>query len=89
MKKKKIIIFWIILLVGVSHNSISTNASIYQSEPLQVVTSTTLLKDLVSNIGGIQVTLNSILVEGNEDPHTYEPTASEIDALINADIFFC
>ncbi|TFH26543.1 MAG: zinc ABC transporter substrate-binding protein [Promethearchaeota archaeon] len=55
---------------------------------IQIFTSVGLLQDFVHNVGGDLVELTSILVEGTEDPHTYEPTQSDITALINADMFF-
>ncbi len=66
-------------------NKIDPNSA--QDEIIQVVTSTALIKDFVDNIGGDAVKTTGILVEGSEDPHTYEPTQSEITALVEAEIF--
>lgn len=58
-----------------------------QDSKLKVSTSIELLQVFVENIGGDLVEVNSI-VDGNDDPHTYEPTPSEINALVQADILF-
>jgi zinc transport system substrate-binding protein len=52
---------------------------------LNVVTTITIIQDIVENIVGHKVLT---IVKGNADPHSYEPTPSEIEALTNADIIF-
>lgn len=56
--------------------------------PLKVVVSSALLEDFVVNVAGDLVSVEATLVEGNEDPHTYEPVPSDITALVTADLFF-
>ncbi|WP_371803333.1 metal ABC transporter substrate-binding protein [Candidatus Lokiarchaeum ossiferum] len=63
---------------------LSMGTSTTEADPIQVVTSITILQDFVQEIAGDQVEVYS-LVDGNEDPHTYEPNPTEIQKLIQAD----
>lgn len=86
MQKKKPIrsIIFLIILVFTQIQPISMVNG--QEQPLNIVVSVELLKDFVEEIGGDFVQVNAVLVDGTEDPHTYEPAQSEIQALIEADI---
>jgi manganese/iron transport system substrate-binding protein len=55
------------------------------SGPLNVVTSTTVLADLVRQVGGERATVSSIIPAGR-DPHTFEPAPSDAIALAGADL---
>jgi manganese/iron transport system substrate-binding protein len=55
------------------------------AEPLSVVTSTTVLADLVRQVGGERVSVSSIIPAGR-DPHTFEPAPSDAIALAGADL---
>ncbi len=50
-----------------------------------IVTANSIISDIVSNI--IQEN-PTVIVNGAEDPHTYEPTVGEVQALVDADIIF-
>jgi ABC-type Zn uptake system ZnuABC Zn-binding protein ZnuA len=52
---------------------------------LRVVTTTTQLTDFANVIGGSDVAVYSVL-KANVDPHDYEPTPADIDALARADV---
>jgi len=52
-----------------------------------VVATTTQVADLVANVGGKRVALDSIL-RPNSDPHEYEPRPSDAAALAKADVVF-
>jgi zinc/manganese transport system substrate-binding protein/manganese/iron transport system substrate-binding protein len=52
---------------------------------LKVVTTTTQLTDFAHVIGGSDVSVYSVL-KANVDPHDYEPTPADIDALARADV---
>jgi len=52
-----------------------------------VVATTTQVADLVANVGGRRVALDSIL-RPNSDPHEYEPRPSDAVALAKADVVF-
>ncbi|WP_031082123.1 anchored repeat ABC transporter, substrate-binding protein [Streptomyces sp. NRRL WC-3549] len=54
---------------------------------LRVVTTTEILADLVRQVGGDRVQVDSIVPPGG-DPHAYEPTPADADAVSRADITF-
>lgn len=54
---------------------------------LQVVTTTGILADLVRNVGGDRVVVDS-LVPDNADPHAYEPTLRDVRNVVYADVAF-
>ncbi len=58
-----------------------------QAEPLRAVASFTLLADMVRNVGGDYVQVTS-LIGPNGDPHVYEPSPADAQALSKADIVF-
>ena len=53
------------------------------SEPLNVVTTTSMIADAAKAVGGKFVTVKS-LIAANIDPHSYRPTRSDIVALSKA-----
>jgi ABC-type Zn uptake system ZnuABC Zn-binding protein ZnuA len=55
--------------------------------PLLVVTSNTVLADLVANVGGDQVRVRSLAPAGT-DPHTFQPTPDSIKTLSQARVAF-
>jgi anchored repeat ABC transporter substrate-binding protein len=54
---------------------------------LRVVTTTEILADVVKNIGGDRVTVDSIVPSGG-DPHSYEPTPADAGRVAKADVTF-
>lgn len=54
---------------------------------LQVVTTTTMITDLVSNIGGDLIDLQGLMGSG-VDPHLYKASEGDVSKLTNADIIF-
>ncbi|MFD8340019.1 anchored repeat ABC transporter, substrate-binding protein [Streptomyces solisilvae] len=54
---------------------------------LRVVTTTEILADLVRQVGGDRVHVDSIVPPGG-DPHSYEPTPADADAVSKADVTF-
>ncbi|WP_344586679.1 metal ABC transporter substrate-binding protein [Actinomadura vinacea] len=52
---------------------------------LKVVATTTQVADFARNIGGDKVTVTQIL-KPNVDPHDYEPSPADIQAIANADL---
>lgn len=54
---------------------------------LRVVTTTEILADLVRQVGGDRVHVDSIVPSGG-DPHSYEPTPADADAVSRADVTF-
>ena len=54
--------------------------------PVRVVTSFSILADMVQQVGGAAVTVNS-LVGPDGDAHVYEPTPTDVQTLLAADLF--
>src|SRR5262245_61986043 len=52
---------------------------------LDVVTTTTQVTDFASVIGGPDVRVHALL-KANVDPHDYEPTPADLDAIAKADV---
>ena len=57
--------------------------SVAQADPLPVVATTSVLQDLVRNVGGDKVVVKS-LVGPDGDAHTYEPTPSDAKSISSA-----
>jgi ABC-type Zn uptake system ZnuABC Zn-binding protein ZnuA len=55
------------------------------SRALRVVTTTTQITDFAATIGGDDVTVYAVL-KANVDPHDYEPTPADLDAIARADV---
>jgi manganese/iron transport system substrate-binding protein len=54
---------------------------------LRVVATTTIVGDVVHNIGGQMLSLTTLLPPGT-DPHSYEPTPQDIALIADADLIF-
>lgn len=54
---------------------------------LNVVTTTTMITDLVKNIGGDHINLQGLMGSG-VDPHLYKASEGDVTKLVNADIIF-
>jgi manganese/zinc/iron transport system substrate-binding protein len=74
-------IVWLIALCSCSDLSVDGE----QSGKLSVVTTTTLLADLVSQIGGDSVTVSGLMGPG-VDPHSYKATEGDVFKIIHADL---
>jgi len=57
------------------------------NEKLNVVTTTTMITDLVKNIGGDLITVNGLMGSG-VDPHLYKASEGDVTKLVNADVIF-
>jgi len=57
------------------------------SNTLNVVTTTTMITDLVKNIGGDLVNVQGLMGAG-VDPHLYKASEGDVNKLFNADIIF-
>lgn len=58
-----------------------------EGKPLQVVTTTTMITDLVKKIGGDHVTVQGLMGPG-VDPHLYQASAGDVSTLQKGDIIF-
>jgi ABC-type Zn uptake system ZnuABC Zn-binding protein ZnuA len=62
-------------------------STLEETQPLKVVATTTILGDVVGEIGSDAIELTVLLPPG-ADPHTFEPTPRDIVAISDADIVF-
>ncbi|HRQ39191.1 MAG TPA: metal ABC transporter substrate-binding protein [Chloroflexota bacterium] len=56
-------------------------------EPLQVVATTSIIGDVVAQVGGEAIALTTLMGPG-QDPHSYQPGARQLTAVANADVIF-
>jgi len=66
---------------------LSCNNDRTKSNKLNVVTTTSMLTDLVQNIGGDSIVVNGLMGAG-VDPHLYKASEGDVSKLYNADIIF-
>lgn len=67
------------ILVGCTQNEA------VEEDTIKVVATTTMLTDLIHEIGGEMVTVNGLMNYGI-DPHGYQPTASNVNNIYESDI---
>jgi zinc/manganese transport system substrate-binding protein len=67
--------------------TLSSLANGAQAKTLETVASFTVIADMVHNVGGDHVHVTS-LIGPNGDPHVYEPTPNDAQALKKADVVF-
>ncbi len=58
-----------------------------ENQKLNVVTTTSMITDLVKNIGGDAIEVNGLMGSG-VDPHLYKASEGDVSKLVNADIIF-
>lgn len=63
------------------------NAVELNSEPLRVVATTSIIGDVVAQVGGEAVDL-TVLIGPGQDSHSYEPVAQDLTAVANAHVIF-
>jgi len=56
-------------------------------DPLRVVATTSIIGDVVAQVGGEAINL-TVLMEPGQDPHSYEPAARDLTAVAEADVIF-
>lgn len=79
MKKIYILLFAIVLFNCKNEKK--------QNTKLNVVTTTSMITDLVNNIGGEHINLQGLMGSG-VDPHLYKASEGDVTKLSNADIIF-
>ncbi|WP_397364313.1 metal ABC transporter solute-binding protein, Zn/Mn family [Olleya sp. R77988] len=79
--KKNILILLAITTIFSCKNNKKENGK------LNIVTSTTMITDLVRNIGGDSININGLMGSG-VDPHLYKASEGDVTKLVNADIIF-
>ena len=55
--------------------------------PLKVVATTSIIGDVVAQVGGEVIDLTTLMGPG-QDPHSFEPSARELTAVADADVIF-
>jgi len=65
----------------------ATSTTRAQSGPMRIVTGTAIAQDLVRQVGGDRVDAFSVVPPG-ADPHTYQPTPRDVQALQGARLAF-
>lgn len=78
---RKLLLLLVITLVYNCKNETNTNGK------LNVVTTTTMITDLVKNIGGDSINVQGLMGSG-VDPHLYKASEGDVTKLVNADIIF-
>ena len=78
---KKLLVFFLAIIVFGCKNEKQTNGK------LNVVTTTSMITDLVKNIGGAHINLQGLMGSG-VDPHLYKASEGDVSKLSNADIIF-
>ncbi|WP_335973161.1 metal ABC transporter solute-binding protein, Zn/Mn family [Gaetbulibacter jejuensis] len=78
--KKILFVVIAVTLLGCKKDEKSNNK-------LNVVTTTTMITDLVKNIGGDNINLQGLMGSG-VDPHLYKASEGDVTKLVNADIIF-
>lgn len=82
---KKIKYTAVLLLLLISFGSCKNKTEKKAGEKLTVVTTTTMITDLVQQIGGDLVEVNGLMGAG-VDPHLYKASEGDVNKLYNADI---
>ena len=74
-----------IIFVGCAKKNDAQKQENNSNKKIHVVTTTTILKDLIEKIGKDKVEVEGLMGEG-VDPHLYQATASDVDKLKKADV---
>jgi len=77
----------IVLFTGVLLSILSCKKQESKNDKLNVVTTTTMITDLVKNIGGNAINIQGLMGSG-VDPHLYKASEGDVTKLANADIIF-
>ncbi|SEP79234.1 manganese/zinc/iron transport system substrate-binding protein [Hyunsoonleella jejuensis] len=79
---KKALLLIILSIIIINCKNVKDN-----NGKLNVVTTTTMITDLVKNIGGAHINLQGLMGSG-VDPHLYKASEGDVTKLSNADIIF-
>jgi ABC-type Zn uptake system ZnuABC Zn-binding protein ZnuA len=79
-------VFWLLILVFTSGPEAAVQAQ-SDAEPLQVVSTFSILDDLVRHVGGDAVVAHTLVGAGG-DSHTYEPAPADVALVAEADLVF-
>jgi len=88
MTRKSLLLFlFLILAFTFSACSPGDAAAPADDGKLNVVATTSIIADVVQNIGGEDIRLTALIPAGS-DPHSFEPSPQQIAALSDADVVF-
>lgn len=92
MKKILITVGALIVMIGgvfwfVNSRSNAQKDAASTGQKLRVVTTNSILEDMVQNVGGERIKLYSIVKRGT-DPHEYEPRPTDVAATSEANLVF-
>ncbi|MBQ0788373.1 MAG: zinc ABC transporter substrate-binding protein [Oceanihabitans sp.] len=76
-----------ILILCTAFLIISCKSKKQDNGKLNIVTTTSMLTDLVKNIGGEHINMQGLMGSG-VDPHLYKASEGDVTKLVNADIIF-
>jgi ABC-type Zn uptake system ZnuABC Zn-binding protein ZnuA len=88
MRYRKILVAVVgvtVLAAGCATNQPTSSADRPQGRSLQVVATTTQVADFAANVGGDRVQVTS-LFKPNVDPHDFEPSPADVEAIAGADL---
>ncbi len=87
--RKNLLIGWLILLSALSLAACGPGAGDQPSDgaQLKIAATTTIVGDVVAQVGGDQINLSVILPIGT-DPHSFDPTPQDIAKVADADLVF-
>lgn len=74
-----------LLLIAIT--ALSCKSTVNDNGKLNVVTTTTMITDLVKNVGGDSINVQGLMGSG-VDPHLYKASEGDVSKLSNADIIF-
>jgi manganese/zinc/iron transport system substrate-binding protein len=77
----------LILLSLITLSFFSCNNTTKDNGKLNIVTTTTMITDLVKNIGKDSINVNGLMGSG-VDPHLYKASEGDVTKLVNADVIF-
>ncbi|MBU2926887.1 metal ABC transporter solute-binding protein, Zn/Mn family [Winogradskyella psychrotolerans] len=77
----------IIFLLAITLTFTACKEASKSNGKLNIVTTTTMITDLVQNIGGDMVNVQGLMGSG-VDPHLYKASEGDVNKLVNADIIF-
>jgi manganese/zinc/iron transport system substrate-binding protein len=84
IEHRKIYLFLILLMIVICSSCEHKKHFVASHEKIRIVCTTSMIADLVKNIGGDKVLLTSLMGPG-VDPHQYKATPGDIRALFEAD----
>tara|TARA_B110000240_G_C13456789_1_gene434875 strand:+ start:112 stop:1023 length:912 start_codon:yes stop_codon:yes gene_type:complete len=76
-----------LLIIAVTTTLFGCKKDIPENDNINVVTTTSMITDLVKNIGGKHINIQGLMGSG-VDPHLYKASEGDVSKLVNADVIF-